>query len=114
MFHKTRSTFKSEQVLSAALSLLVPSVPVFNPVPAPRVPVVPNNPVPVLVPNAVPVPNVVGLAPKSPPAWLVAVLNALVPSPPALAPKLKPVAGLFCAPNKVPVAPVPKANTRKI
>lgn len=84
-----------------------------NPVPAPRVPVFPKRPVPVLAPNAVPVPKAVGLAPNRPPVWLVAELNALAPKPPVLAPKLKPVVGLLCVPNKPPVVPVPKAAKKQ-
>lgn len=80
-----------------------------NPVAVPSVPVALKSPVPILEPNAVPVPNPVGLAPNRPPAVLVAVPNALVPSPPVLVPKLKPVWGLFCVPNKPPVVPVPRA-----
>lgn len=80
----------------------------FSPVPVPRVPVVPKSPVPVVPPNAVPVPNAVGLAPNRPPDVLVAALNALVPRPPALEPKLNPVWGLFCVPNKLPVVPDPR------
>lgn len=84
----------------------------FNPVPVPSVPVVPKSPVPVLAPKAVP-PNAVALAPNRPPGVLDAALNALVPRPVVALPKLNPVWGLFCAPNKLPVAPVPRAATKK-
>ncbi len=73
---------------------------------------VPKSPVPVLLPNVVPVPNPVGLVPNRPPGWLVAALNALVPRP-VLAPKLNPVCGLFCVPNKLPVVPVARPAKKK-
>ena len=84
----------------------------FNPVPAPSVPVVPKSPVPVFAPKAVP-PNAAALAPNRPPGVLDAALNALVPRPVVALPKLNPVWGLFCVPNKLPVAPVPRAATKK-
>ena len=84
----------------------------FSPVPVPSVPVVPNSPVPVFAPKAVP-PNAVGLAPNRPPGVLDAALNALVPRPVVPLPKLNPVWGLFCAPNKLPVAPAPRADKKK-
>lgn len=85
----------------------------FSPVAAPRVPVVPNSPVPVFVPRAVP-PNAVGLAPNKPPGVFDAALNALAPRPAVLLPKLNPVWGLFCAANKLlPVVPVPRADREK-
>ena len=75
-----------------------------RPVDVPKVPELPNNPVPVLVPNVVPVPNGFGLAPNRLPDVLVVAPNALVPSPPVDAPKLNPlVCGLFCVPNSPPV-----------
>lgn len=84
----------------------------LRPVPVPRVPVVPNSPVPVFAPKAVP-PNAVGLAPNRPPGVLEAALNALVPRPAVPLPKLNPVWVLFCAPNKLPVVPVPRAAKMK-
>ena len=79
----------------------------FSPVPVPRVPVVPNSPVPVFAPKVVP-PNA-GLAPNRPPGVLEAALNAFVPRPVVPVPKLNPVWVLFCAPNKLPEVPVPRA-----
>lgn len=84
-----------------------------SPVPAPRVPVAPNIPVPVLAPKAVPVPNAVGLALNRLPAVPVGAPNALVPKPVALAPKLNPVWGLFCAPNNPPVVPAPSVARKQ-
>lgn len=84
----------------------------LRPVPVPRVPVVPNSPVPVFAPKAVP-PNAVGLAPNRPPGVLEAALNALVPRPAVPLPKLNPVWVLFCTPNKLPVVPVPRAAKMK-
>ena len=84
-----------------------------NPVAVPSVPVVTKSPVPALPPNAVPVPNPVGLVPNRLPAVFVAAPNPVVPSAPVLAPKLNPVWGLFCCPNKLPVVPVPKVAKRQ-
>ena len=73
---------------------------------------VPNSPVPVFVPKADP-PNAVGLVPNRPPGVFDAALNGLVPRPVVPVPKLNPVWGLFCAPNKLPVVPVPRADKKK-
>lgn len=85
----------------------------FSPVPVPSVPVVPKSPVPpVLPPKVVPVPNTIGLAPNRLPGVLVVVFNALVPRPPVLEPKLKPVWCIFCALDKLSIVSEPRPAKR--